>query len=68
MIGFQDARKLSPGATLSRKAQKASDLRVKGQPIELMPEQDFFQLLEGPQDRHRDSSSRRLTPAHDQPG
>lgn len=45
VMGFQDARVLRPGATLSAKAQKASDLRAKGQPIELMPEEDFFQQL-----------------------
>ena len=45
VVGFQDARKLRPGATLSAKAQKAADLRAKGQPIEVMPEDDFFQSL-----------------------
>ena len=33
------------GEELSAKALKASDLRAKGQPIEVMPEEDFFQLL-----------------------
>ena len=45
VIGFQDARKLRPGEELSAKARKASDLRAKGQPIEVMPEELFFQLL-----------------------
>jgi len=45
VVGFQDARKLRPGATLSAKAQKAADLRTKGQAIEVMPEDDFFQSL-----------------------
>jgi len=45
VIGYQDARKLRPGATLSAKAQKAAALREKGQPIEVMPEEDFFQQL-----------------------
>lgn len=44
-IGFQDARKLRPGEALSAKARKASDLREHGQPIEVMPEDLFFQLL-----------------------
>lgn len=45
VIGYQDARRLRPGAVLSTKAQKAASLRVKGLPIEVMPEEDFFQLL-----------------------
>lgn len=45
VIGFQDARKLRPGEALSAKARKAAELRSKGQAIELMPEEDFFQLL-----------------------
>jgi DNA polymerase-3 subunit epsilon len=45
VVGFQDARVLRPGATLSAKARKAADLRAKGQAIELMPEEDFFQQL-----------------------
>ena len=45
VVGFQDARKLRPGEALSAKARKAADLRAKGQPIEVMPEDDFFQLL-----------------------
>ena len=45
VIGYQDARKLRPGVTLSAKAQKAAALREKGLPIEVMPEEDFFQLL-----------------------
>jgi hypothetical protein len=47
VVGYQDARKLRPGATLSAKAQKAADLRAKGQTIEVMPEDDFFQSLGG---------------------
>ncbi len=46
VIGFQDARKLRPGEELSAKARKAADLRAKGQTIEIMPEDDFFQLLD----------------------
>jgi len=45
VIGFQDARKLRPGEALSAKARKAADLRAKGQAIEVMPEELFFQLL-----------------------
>ena len=45
VIGFQDARKLRPGEALSAKARKAADLRAKGQAIEVMPEEHFFQLL-----------------------
>ncbi|HEY5520201.1 MAG TPA: exonuclease domain-containing protein [Candidatus Limnocylindrales bacterium] len=45
VMGFQDARVLRPGATLSAKARKAAELRAKGQAIELMPEEDFFQQL-----------------------
>ncbi len=45
VVGFQDGRKLRPGETLSAKARKAADLRAKGQAIEVMPEEDFFQLL-----------------------
>lgn len=46
IVGYQDARELAPGATLGKKARRAADLREKGQPIEVMPEQDFFRLLE----------------------
>jgi DNA polymerase-3 subunit epsilon len=45
VMGFQDARKLRPGEALSHKAQKAAALREQGQPIEVMPEEDFFQQL-----------------------
>ena len=45
VIGYQDARKLRPGDALSAKARKASDLRERGQQIEIMPEADFIQLL-----------------------
>lgn len=45
VIGHQDAQKLRPGEELSAKARKARDLRERGQPIELMPEVDFTQLL-----------------------
>ena len=45
VIGYQDARKLRPGEELSAKARKARDLRAHGQPIEIMPEVDFVQLL-----------------------
>lgn len=43
--GYQDPRKLAAGRVLSAKAQKARDLRERGQPIEIMREQDFVQLL-----------------------
>lgn len=46
VVGYQDARKLRPGEELSAKARKAADLRAKGLPIEVMAEQDFFQLLD----------------------
>lgn len=45
VMGYQDARMLAPGAALSRKAQKAADLRTQGQDIEIMPELDFLQQL-----------------------
>ncbi len=45
IMGFQDASKLRPGEGLSAKARKASDLRAKGQPIEILGEVDFVQLL-----------------------
>ena len=45
VIGHQDARRLRPGEALSAKARKASDLRERGQQIEVMPEVDFVQLL-----------------------
>jgi hypothetical protein len=44
-IGYQDAGKLRPGEDLSEKARKVRDLRERGQPIEIMPEGDFTQLL-----------------------
>lgn len=43
--GYQDPRKLAVGRALSAKAQKARDLRERGQQIEIMREQDFVQLL-----------------------
>ena len=45
VIGYQDARKLRPGQALSAKAQKASDLRDRGQNIEIVTTVDFLQLL-----------------------
>ncbi len=45
VMGHQDARKLRPGEELSAKARKARDLREHGQPIEILPEVDFVQLL-----------------------
>jgi DNA polymerase III epsilon subunit-like protein len=45
VIGYQDARMLAPGATMSRKAQKAAELRAHGQDIEIMPEVDFLQQI-----------------------
>lgn len=38
---------LRPGTTVSAKAQRAFDLRDKGQDIELMTEADFLQVLDG---------------------
>jgi NAD-dependent DNA ligase len=46
VVGFQDARRLRPGEALSSKARKAADLRLGGQAIEVMSEDDFFRLLE----------------------
>lgn len=45
VVGYQDARKLRPGEELSAKARKARDLRELGQQVEVMPENDFVQLL-----------------------
>jgi hypothetical protein len=45
VIGYQDARKLRPGEALSAKARKVSDLRERGQRIEIIPELDFVRLL-----------------------
>lgn len=46
VLGFQDARKLRPGEALSTKARKAADLRANGQPIELLAEEEFLQLVD----------------------
>lgn len=45
VTGYQDPRKLTHGGGLSRKAQKAADLKAAGQDIEIVPEEDFIQLL-----------------------
>jgi DNA polymerase-3 subunit epsilon len=45
VIGYQDARKRGLGEVLSAKARKASDLRERGQQIEIMPEVDYVRLL-----------------------
>ena len=45
VIGYQDAYQLRPGEQLSAKARKARDLLERGQPIEIMSEIDFVQLL-----------------------
>ncbi len=43
--GYQDPSKLRPGEALSAKARKAEEARARGQPIEIMDESDFLQLL-----------------------
>ena len=45
VIGYQDAYQLRPGEQLSAKARKARELLERGQPIEIMSEIDFVQLL-----------------------
>ena len=45
VVGFQDARKLRPGETLSGKSRKVQDLRDQGQRIELLTEPDFIQHI-----------------------
>lgn len=63
VMGYQDAYKLRPGATLSAKAQKAADLRAKGQAIEIMGEVDFIQSLgEVGRPRPRDPGAAVLPP------
>ena len=47
VVGYQDARVLRPGASLSAKAQKVRTLRAAGRDIELMGEVDFLQQLSG---------------------
>ena len=42
VIGYQDAYQLRPGEQLSAKAR---ELLERGQPIEIMSEIDFVQLL-----------------------
>jgi len=45
VLGEQDPLRLRPGAKLSAKAQKAQDLRAKGQKIELLGEDDFLRMI-----------------------
>jgi DNA polymerase-3 subunit epsilon len=44
VLGQQDPSRLTPGAELSAKAQKAEELRAKGQKIELLGEDDFLRM------------------------
>lgn len=46
VMGGFDPATLRPGATFSSKVQKAMDLKAKGQPIEIIPEGAFLDLLE----------------------
>lgn len=46
VFGYQDARALAPGATLSSKFQKAIDLKAKGADIEIVGEDDFLNMLQ----------------------
>jgi DNA polymerase-3 subunit epsilon len=45
VLGQQDPSRLTPGAALSTKAQKAEQLRAKGQKIELLGEDDFLRMI-----------------------
>jgi len=45
VLGQQDPSRLTPGAELSAKAQKAEELRAKGQKIELLGEDDFLRMI-----------------------
>jgi len=45
VLGQQDPSRLTPGAALSAKAQKAEVLRAKGQKIELLGEDDFLRMI-----------------------
>jgi len=45
VLGQQDPSRLTPGAELSAKAQKAEELRGKGQKIELLGEDDFLRMI-----------------------
>lgn len=45
VVGEQDLRKLAAGETLSHKQRKAAELRLKGQDIQLLGEDDFLRLL-----------------------
>jgi DNA polymerase-3 subunit epsilon len=47
VLGQQDPSRLTPGAALSTKAQKAEQLRAKGQKIELLGEDDFLRMIGG---------------------
>lgn len=46
VMGGFDPATLRPGATISSKVQKARDLAVAGQRIEIIPESTFLELLE----------------------
>jgi DNA polymerase III epsilon subunit-like protein len=45
VTGYQDPGQLTHGLALSRKVQKAADLKAKGQEIEIVPEDDFVRML-----------------------
>lgn len=47
VLGDQNPAVLRPGATVSKKAQRAFELQDKGQDIELMTEADFLTVLDG---------------------
>ena len=46
VFGFQDASRLTPGATGSSKFRKALALKAKGQEIEIIGEDDFLAMLQ----------------------
>ena len=46
VFGYQDARMLAPGASLSSKFQKAITLKDQGQDIEIIGEDDFLTMLQ----------------------
>jgi DNA polymerase III epsilon subunit-like protein len=46
VFGYQDARMLAPGATLSSKYTKALTLKEKGADIEIIGEDDFLTMLQ----------------------
>jgi DNA polymerase III epsilon subunit-like protein len=46
VFGYQDARKLAPGAAKSSKFTKAEALRANGQDIEILSEDDWLTMLQ----------------------